>query len=263
MGAIMFISPRRAFTLIELLVVISIVALLISLLLPSLGHSKTEARAVVCMGRQSQIGLALSTYRMDNRDYVPIHIAVGPPPAVKGWRRTLRDYMVNFPLEVFDCPTTRNFLRDDADMDSMNMGSMGVICEAHAWLFQTTGWNNGPLNPLGIHKNSSHDRRDQSWPFAKGWKNPESTMYVADSFITWDGNFASYPSKEATFGSDHIHRPDNGNYVGNNPWGVRRFADRHHGTNVLMLNGAARRWKTEDLDAQNVYAVENNIWDPW
>jgi len=63
---------NKAFTLIELLVVISIIALLISIILPALGKSRQVARAAICMSNQRQTVLALLTYTHDARDsFVP------------------------------------------------------------------------------------------------------------------------------------------------------------------------------------------------
>ena len=56
-----------AFTLIELLVVISIIALLLSILMPSLSKVKSQAKRVVCMSQQKQWGVMFSMYTDDNR----------------------------------------------------------------------------------------------------------------------------------------------------------------------------------------------------
>jgi prepilin-type N-terminal cleavage/methylation domain-containing protein/prepilin-type processing-associated H-X9-DG protein len=57
---------RPAFTLIELLVVISIITLLISIALPSLGKSKRAARAAICLSNQHQLQVAQLGYCDDN-----------------------------------------------------------------------------------------------------------------------------------------------------------------------------------------------------
>jgi prepilin-type N-terminal cleavage/methylation domain-containing protein len=76
------------FTLIELLVVISIIALLMAVLLPTLGRVRKQARAVACQAKLRQWGLVFSMYIDDNDKQYPLgEISKG---AV--WHRLLRPY---------------------------------------------------------------------------------------------------------------------------------------------------------------------------
>ena len=63
---------KSGFTLVELLVVVSIIALLISILVPALGRAKELARQISCMANVSAIAKGWALYANDNRGAPPM-----------------------------------------------------------------------------------------------------------------------------------------------------------------------------------------------
>ena len=63
---------KNGFTLVELLVVVSIIALLISILVPALGRARELARQVSCTANVSAIAKGWALYANDNRGAPPI-----------------------------------------------------------------------------------------------------------------------------------------------------------------------------------------------
>lgn len=61
---------RRAFTLIELLVVISIIALIISILLPSLASARRAAEKIACMAGMRSVAQAQASYSAESEDWI-------------------------------------------------------------------------------------------------------------------------------------------------------------------------------------------------
>jgi len=103
-------AKGSAFTLIELLVVISIIALLVSLLLPALKHAREAARAISCLSNARQIAIAFNLYRNDHPDYFPAMLCyydggVVPNPMNVQWREYLAYFYGNDSGEMFLCPS--------------------------------------------------------------------------------------------------------------------------------------------------------------
>jgi prepilin-type N-terminal cleavage/methylation domain-containing protein/prepilin-type processing-associated H-X9-DG protein len=74
-------SRDPAFTLIELLVVISIVAVLVALLLPTLSRAKAKAHGIQCLGNQRQITLGFKMAVDDDSGRLWAGFALGPLPS--------------------------------------------------------------------------------------------------------------------------------------------------------------------------------------
>ena len=68
---IKFNNKKKAFTLVELLVVISIVALLMSIIMPALSKVRIQARETICMSNARTLGQAALLYASNNDDLYP------------------------------------------------------------------------------------------------------------------------------------------------------------------------------------------------
>ena len=64
-------DEKNGFTLVELLVVVSIIALLLGILMPSLNRARKIAKQVICQSRLSQWALAFESYSSTNDSFYP------------------------------------------------------------------------------------------------------------------------------------------------------------------------------------------------
>src|SRR5512133_2924964 len=61
----------RAFTLIEVLVVVAIIALLVSILIPSLTRAREQAKKTLCASNMHQVTVALLSYAQSHKGRLP------------------------------------------------------------------------------------------------------------------------------------------------------------------------------------------------
>lgn len=108
---------KHGFTLIELLVVVAIIALLISILLPSLGRAREQSKTAVCASNLHQLGIATNYYLKENNDVTPYMRGTpnGDQNCVRPEGAPFRQYdtIFNFwrylkDLKIYKCPSARD-----------------------------------------------------------------------------------------------------------------------------------------------------------
>ena len=200
-------NAQRAFTLIELLVVIAVIAILASLLLPTLSGAKERGRRADCTSHLRQVNLAIHLYGDDNSDSLPVLPDPNPyPNGVGAYYKQLVKHYVGLsgpasPTEkVFICPSDRIFSNQ----------------EGHAFTSYTfNGYEVGPGampritgKKLGAIKNPAKGVLVGEWPafFGGSWhpfsngdhRDLKSVLSFVDGHVTfakifWDGVSDSSP----------------------------------------------------------------------
>ncbi len=183
-------STRTGFTLVELLVVVAIIALLISILLPSIESAREQARTVVCSTRLKDINNALQIYANLYEDWlpgspgtsgVPLQLLSGfadaatdtPGPLLQNWdwQTPLAVYALGYSLpedrierwlrirdiELFKCPSN-NFLVTAYPTSAVNWPVMPMNSYSTLREFMYFGsLLPGQSDPDGVHLPSSWD----------------------------------------------------------------------------------------------------------
>jgi len=99
------------FTLLELLVVVTVVAILLGLLIPTMVRARERSRRTVCKDRAKTFGLAFSMYAFDYDEFYPtrgLNLAVGANDlrALGSLSLIFDEYVAA--RRLFVCPSTRD-----------------------------------------------------------------------------------------------------------------------------------------------------------
>lgn len=218
-----------AFTLIELLVVVAIIALLISILLPSLSAARETAKQTVCGTQLKALGTAKEMCYTDNRDYGPTWddgVVVQSQPEGERMMYTWVDVYADLNYvgddEIGLCPTdlrpseVTELIATESGWGYVWVDPPGIGGRKKAGVRTSYALNNV------FHFNFKEDR---------DLKNPSRQVYAMDGYWTW---FAAL----------------NASYV----WDVTKFGGTSDPVNYLWQGNNFLGWRHRDLQANALFA---------
>ncbi|MFA6392428.1 MAG: hypothetical protein WCW66_06885 [Patescibacteria group bacterium] len=155
---------HNKFTIIELLVVIGIIAVLASMLLPTLNKAREKAKAINCLSNLKQIGVTMTLYAGDFQGFIPPYYNASSD---KMWAETLvnNDYLKS--TKVLVCPSVAPFTYTGRS-NTYGMRRIGY----------TTSSMNISASPILVY---------QGGLGGKNFTNPSEAIMVSDSIRSSDG----------------------------------------------------------------------------
>jgi prepilin-type processing-associated H-X9-DG protein len=266
--------------LVELLVVIGIIALLISILMPSLAAARRQAKSVTSLSNLRQLGIGLAQYRIENRGYYPLASWNKLPDRARmRWADAIYPYMKN--TEVYLSPQL-----DEPERQRMNKPffhtTTGKAPDGSEILPTTKYWGGYGYNwqYLGNGRTSGGTTEFQAKHGAQ-IRMESQTVAIADTHGSKNGG-AAYTSEgvyvidpplmSTSLGSkgsrkaSAIPGPGNYGYTGGNdrdPLHRATPAERNNGkVNILFCDGHGEAMKLKELDDfDRDGQVDNGYWN--
>ena len=254
-------KTKKAFTLIELLVVISIIALLVSILMPALNKAKQQAKSTVCLSNLKQWGVIWQMYTDENNDKFPalyMNQTANAGNTPRGsWMYCLKKrYEKN--EELLQCPAANKI-----DPDRSGFGEGGEqIFGGQKYMYSF------PINDSQLDENSGmldySSYGMNTWCSSEVGSTPSIGRSPSNYWISrtkvklasevpvfadckWRGGGPHFGADDGNAGGPLAYRPYPESQGGPDGWGTQdremgNFAMDRHGTgiNLLFADSSAR-----------------------
>jgi prepilin-type N-terminal cleavage/methylation domain-containing protein/prepilin-type processing-associated H-X9-DG protein len=235
--------PRTGFTLVELLVVIGIIALLISMLLPSLNKAREQAKRTACLSNLKQAGHALIMYAGANNGKLPQH---------KGNSRWLfdipldtRDALVSFGVvrETLYCPTNYDMQNVEELWNYPNKTSPIHCATGYQFLFRRPTGNMPGLYYGRKYLEKQNEKQVLNFSGVLVTKLPTDLELATDMVQSRAGNPENFTGAKGGHHTVHITPHMHGK--------------KPSGGNILFLDGHAEWRPFQDMKIQTQHDGNN------
>ena len=239
---------RPGFTLVELLVVIGIIALLISILLPTLGRARRAAYDAQCLSNLRQLSTAMIMYANDHKgNMMPIDHNFG-----QYWHHHLGTYLGDNQYQEASNNTELSTSRVMVCREAAEPSPGGFGTATLAWSYAAGGvesYGSYGLNlwflPKGDFKDdTANSPRDEY--YVKFWPVQDSSEVPLIGDSNWVGSWPDYrdavpPKSTQATGVQSVHQ--RGTFMG------RFYLNRHPGKaiNCGFHDGSARKVRLDEL----------------
>lgn len=243
------VSLRRAgFSLVELLMVIGIIALLVSIIIPTINKARESAIRVQCASNLRQVGLAERLYAHDNHGWLLLREsdhAATVSSLSKPWMGLYSVSLTKYgPAAIWFCPTYRTWqtgagMTDDQKKQAVKENSIGYAVFGAAWNGSAT-YSTSPYFGVDNYINGNAHKINHLRPNYMRM----SEWFASTSTYYYNPPLAFHQRNRWSRTTPNVGRPEGGNILmgdGSVTWSPGML--RYYGGEVYAVPADRDTWK--------------------
>jgi len=235
-------TSRGGFTLVELLVVITVIALLLSILLPVLTKARQYAQCITCSNILRNISQAHKLHLADTGTYLP-HTSYAP------YTPWFNNDHLRKTLALPELTNEQKERRTDELQEWQPNIPREFICPAASFALKNSEKGLYPMErSYGVNIDGDYYARKKGLvgKLKEDWvKRPSDKIFIADALDWWISYYFC-----------HLYQKYGENFIGIKTYGMTAYRHLNDKTNIVYWDGHCGRLKSKEV------MNSPQLWDP-